>query len=599
MNSSSMDLRQLVSDSVVVLAGDPCSGKTSTAQALARILGCSACDVDAEIESQTQLTVSEIFRKNGELEFREIEFDTFKSLVAKRVPVISLGGGALAQPALLDFIKATDYVRLFVLRGQAETLWRRASADESENAQGAQPIKRPLISSGPESLRSGQARQNLDRLLAKRSPVFSGLPCNIWTDWSEPELTAALLGKLQPMCKELSAEQSCFIPHRLGFPEGHESLVAIGTGISSAMLSNLNSLISAESDIVGLLIDANVAKHWQGEFTQAIQAGGLRVAVCEVPSGEASKNLGEVERIANFFVESGVSREDTIVGVGGGVVGDLAGLLASVYLRGVKLVQVATSLVAQVDSAIGGKTAVNLSSGKNLIGTFYPADLIICDLLHLKTLPKREFISGLAEVAKYGLIADADFWNWLRLNRSAILALDNDVIFHMVTKCVLSKLNHVMEDLLDRSGLRAKLNFGHTIGHALESLLGYGTLLHGEAVSIGMVMEMRIGEKLKITESGLSSEASELLGAFGLPTKMPQDLNPLAESNLVKGNDDFANTESSIDLLEKWRKSLLADKKRASDVLKNVFLEKIGIAKTHRCEVGEMLEKIGSTYCVG
>ena len=243
---------------------------------------------------------------------------------------------------------------------------------------------------------------------------------------------------------------------------------------------------------------------------------GKQVRVISLPDGEAYKTLETVEDILDTLVENGANRDTTVVALGGGVVGDIAGFAAACYMRGVDFVQVPTTLLAQVDSSVGGKTGVNHASGKNLIGAFHQPRAVLIDTGTLKTLPDRELKAGLAEVIKYGAIVDADFFAWIEDNLEALIARDADALAAAVRRSCELKAEIVAEDERE-SGRRALLNFGHTFGHAIEHCQGYGAWLHGEAVAAGMVM----AAQLSASDAALAGRIERLLERAGLPTRPP------------------------------------------------------------------------------
>ncbi len=246
---------------------------------------------------------------------------------------------------------------------------------------------------------------------------------------------------------------------------------------------------------------------------------GASVAVCEIPPGEPEKKLSTAARLYGRLARCGMDRGSLFVAVGGGVVTDLGGFVASTWMRGVPLVLVSTTLLGQVDAAIGGKTAVNLPDGKNLVGTFYQPRAVLCDPAALRTLPPREFTSGLGEVVKYGMIRDGALLETLEKNIAAIRARDPDALEEIVWRCASIKAQVVTEDEKE-SGLRAILNYGHTVGHALEAAGGYRALSHGEAVSIGMEAEAVIAMELGLAPIEVLAAQNRVLKLCGLPTRV-------------------------------------------------------------------------------
>jgi 3-dehydroquinate synthase len=253
-------------------------------------------------------------------------------------------------------------------------------------------------------------------------------------------------------------------------------------------------------------------------YLEALAANltGKQLRAISLPDGEAYKTLETVEDILDTLIEGGASRDTTVVALGGGVVGDIAGFAAACYMRGVDFIQVPTTLLAQVDSSVGGKTGVNHASGKNLIGAFHQPRAVLIDTDTLRTLPDRELKAGLAEVIKYGAIVDADFFAWLEANLEALLARDTEALATAIRRCCELKAQIVAEDERE-SGRRAILNFGHTFGHAIERCQGYGEWLHGEAVAAGMVM----AAQLSASDAAVAERIGKLLERAGLPTRPP------------------------------------------------------------------------------
>ncbi|HEV3439840.1 MAG TPA: 3-dehydroquinate synthase, partial [Gemmata sp.] len=250
-----------------------------------------------------------------------------------------------------------------------------------------------------------------------------------------------------------------------------------------------------------------------------LRTTGFHTALATVPAGEESKSPTELHRLYDALYDLAADRNTAVVAVGGGVVGDLAGFAAATYNRGLPLLMVPTSLLAMVDSSVGGKTGINHSRGKNLIGAFHQPAGVWIDTAYLDTLPEREYLSGLAEVVKYGMILDAEFFAFLEANAADIRARKSETPIHVVAKCCRLKADVVEKDEREETGLRAVLNYGHTFAHAFETVGGYGAWLHGEAVAAGMVYAAQLAEKLGLC-SDLSARQRSLLEAFSLPTAM-------------------------------------------------------------------------------
>jgi 3-dehydroquinate synthase len=268
-----------------------------------------------------------------------------------------------------------------------------------------------------------------------------------------------------------------------------------------------------------IITDTNVERRYAGVLYEALSKAGITTEVLTVPAGEASKSLRQANRLFEKLPTLGLDRQSFIIALGGGVVGDLAGFVAASYLRGIALVQVPTSLLAQVDSSVGGKVGVNLPRGKNLVGAFHQPRLVLADIDTLATLPERELRSGFAEVIKHGAIRDAGFFEWLEQEYTRALALDPDAVAHMVRRCCEIKAEVVSADERE-SGLRAILNFGHTLGHAMEALSEYVGLLHGEAIAMGMCCAARLSVKRAGLNETEAARLRDLIAGSGLPTRL-------------------------------------------------------------------------------
>jgi 3-dehydroquinate synthase len=268
-----------------------------------------------------------------------------------------------------------------------------------------------------------------------------------------------------------------------------------------------------------IISDSNVAPRYARQLIESLNRGGYNVALLTLPAGESSKSLQQAKRILEHLPSQRLDRQSFIIALGGGVVGDLAGFVAATYLRGINFIQIPTSLLALVDSSVGGKVGVNLPQGKNLVGAFYQPRLVIADTATLRTLPKRELRSGFAEVIKYGAICDAAFFRWLERNYRRVLRLEGPLIRKAVKRCCELKARVVSADEQE-SGLRAILNFGHTIGHAMEAIVEYEGLLHGEAVAAGMCCAACLSVKRAGLKKADAMRVHSLIKASGLPSRL-------------------------------------------------------------------------------
>ncbi|MCW5655043.1 3-dehydroquinate synthase [Hydrogenophaga sp.] len=293
--------------------------------------------------------------------------------------------------------------------------------------------------------------------------------------------------------------------------------ITIGPGLLDVP-ATYEGLPSATSAVV--VTNATVAPLYAQRLLGALAARYAKVHTVSLPDGEAHKNWETLNRIFDTLLEQGCDRKTVLFALGGGVVGDMTGFAAASYMRGVPFVQVPTTLLAQVDSSVGGKTAINHPLGKNMIGAFYQPLRVVCDLDTLKTLPARELSAGVAEVIKYGPIADMDFFAWIESHVDDLVARDPQALAHAVHRSCEIKAKVVGQDERE-GGLRAILNFGHTFGHAIEAGMGYGQWLHGEAVGCGMVMAARLSEALGGVDKAFVDRLSSLVHRAGLPVVAP------------------------------------------------------------------------------
>lgn len=297
--------------------------------------------------------------------------------------------------------------------------------------------------------------------------------------------------------------------------------IRIGAGILDEVAASVRSAAPGAAHAV-VITDAHVEDAHGAGAAGRLAEDGLEVDLVVIEPGETSKSVETAAALWERLLETGADRATVAVAVGGGVVGDLAGFAAATYARGIRFFQVPTSLLAQVDSSVGGKVGINLPGAKNMVGAFLQPAGVLVDTLTLRTLPEREYVSGLAEVVKYGVILDADLFDELEAGVRGLLARDQGLLARVIARCCRLKADVVQQDEREETGLRAVLNYGHTFAHAFEALCGYGQLLHGEAVSIGMVCAARLAERLGRTGPELARRQRALLAALGLPVETPR-----------------------------------------------------------------------------
>jgi len=345
--------------------------------------------------------------------------------------------------------------------------------------------------------------------------------------------------------------------------------IAVGPGLIDQAGALCRPLLAAPR--VTIVSDETVAPLYGDRLAASFAKAGVKTAAVTVPAGESSKEFGAFGRLMNALLDGKPDRKTTLVALGGGVVGDLTGFAAAVLLRGVDFIQVPTTLLAQVDSSVGGKTGINTRHGKNLVGAFYQPRLVLADTDVLDTLPKRELLAGYAEVAKYGLIDDPDFFSWCEANGAGVLGGDAAKRTYAIEQSCLAKARIVAADERETTDLRALLNLGHTFGHALEAETGFGSdLLHGESVGTGMAMAFDLSARLGLCPASDAERVRRHLGSLGLPMRLR-----------AIGGDNRRNWQSSR-LIDHMR----GDKKAADGKLTFILARGIGKAFVSR-EVDE------------
>jgi len=485
---------------MICLVGFMGAGKTTALEAL-RGAGLTTADTDFLIEQREGASIPEIFEKGGEDAFRAIEEEVTLSAISEaRHDAISLGGGAVTSAA----------VRRALSERGAETVWIDIPPDLAwERVVGSD---RPLA----------REKEAFDALFAEREPLYLET-----ADVVLPESSGELLIETLPLVKAVDRlPEGTRILWANGRPDGYPAF--IGPSLLGAGLLDREGLLG---DRLGgspfTVTDEDVGRI----YGPALPGHEQRI---QVPAGEASKSMGVAESVMSELARRGTTRSDHLVALGGGVVGDLAGFCAATYQRGIQVVQVPTSLVAQVDSAYGGKTGVDLPEGKNYVGAFHQPAAVISDTTTLATLPEAELAAGMAEVIKTGLLAGGYLWQEIReLERGEILSRP-DIVFG----CARYKCQVVAADELD-TGMRAALNLGHTVGHAIETVTGYSAYRHGEAVALGLLAAMRLSGAEE-----LRSELSELNEKHGLPSRMDTGVDPMKVVEMV--SFDKKKTDAGI-----------------------------------------------------
>ncbi len=449
------------------LYGPPGTGKTTIGEILSRDLKLPFIDLDRVIESKAGISIPQIMEGQGESAFRDLEITALKSL-SNEESVVALGGGALLRDENRQFAEGNGKVVL--LMAELDTLLQRLNEDSN---------KRPLL--------AGDLKSKLAALLENRREHYDSF-------------------KLKLHVADKTAEQ---IAHHAQVALGRHHLSAMGEyDVIVDSVKRVTNSLYANSIIV---TDENVAKHHLKKLNTE--------KFIVIPAGEEHKNLETVSRLWKAFLENGLDRKSTVIALGGGVVGDLAGFAASTYMRGIDWIAIPTTLLAMVDASIGGKTGFDLPEGKNLIGSFHPPKLVLADPSLLLTLSDRDLRSGMAEVVKHGIIADPELFalcsngmDWVKNNLEDV-----------VKRAMAVKIKIIEEDPYEK-GIRAALNLGHTVGHAVELVSGF-KLSHGEAVAIGMVAEARYAVQIGAAVRGLDEAIESTLSHLGLPTRIPEEFS--------------------------------------------------------------------------
>lgn len=486
----------------IVLTGMMGSGKTAVGERLARCLGLPFYDADALVEAEAGRRIADLFAGEGEASFRSLERQVIARLLSRPPGVIATGGGAFVDPENRSRLKG------------AGTVVSLLAAPEVLVARVLPGADRPLLK-GPDPL--GRLRA----LLAARLPAYAEAHHLLDTSDRTPDEVADLLRRLL-QSREPAARQTVHVA--LG-DRAYD--VLIGSGVLEEAGEQCRAL--GVTGRVAIVADENVGPLYAAGLEDALRGAGYAPARITVPAGEASKSLEQAARLYEALLDGGLDRHGAVLALGGGVVGDLAGFVAATFLRGIAHIQIPTTLLAQVDSSVGGKVGVNLPRGKNLVGAFHQPRAVLSDVACLLSLPLRQLRAGLAEVVKYGVVADAALFAWLEDHVEPLLAAEERVLAEAVAASCRIKARVVEVDERD-AGPRAVLNFGHTIGHAIEAAGGYSRYLHGEAVALGMLFAAELSVRLGLCVRSVRDRLAHLLGRLGLPSRVSLNIEDIVKS---------------------------------------------------------------------
>ncbi len=462
----------------IFLYGAPGAGKTTLGKALAAHLHLPFIDLDEEIVRAAGQSIPQLMQEQGEGAFRALEAESLARTASQPDSVIALGGGALLREENRRLAESAGDV-LF-LQAEEATLLQRLAAQQNA---------RPLL--------AGDLQTKLRALLQTRRAHYDSFSLRVAAESVTPAAACIALGRF----------------HVRGMGTPYDILVRSG-GIHS-----LGSLLRARG-LTGsavLVTDENIAPHYAQAVLQSLGAAQISASLLVLPPGEENKTLQSISRLWSGFLQAGLDRKGTVIALGGGVIGDMAGFAAATFMRGCAWVALPTTLLSMVDASIGGKTGFDLPEGKNLVGAFAPPRLVLADPQTLLTLPPEELRSGMAEVVKHALIADPLLLDLCRPDYPQRLE-------EIVRRAIAVKVQVIEQDPYEQ-GIRAALNLGHTVGHAVEIVSGF-RLRHGEAVAIGTVAEARLAERLGMTEPGsrLGQQIAEIFSGLGLPIEIPPHL---------------------------------------------------------------------------
>lgn len=482
-------------DANLVLIGFMGSGKTTVARLVAEATGLVFTDTDALIEQRTGRRISELFAAEGEEGFRRHEVAAVAEVAAREGQVIATGGGVVLDPGNLERLRRTGLV--IALTAETDALWERVRRGAG----------RPLLA-------GERPRQRFEELLRLRTPLYAAADVIVDTTGLPPQAVAQTVTghwRLATARDRVRVEVA-----------GSPYCVSIGAGLLTSVGAAAQTAAGGRRAVV--VTDATVDGLYGKRVRNLLQAAGRQAVTLLVPAGEAAKRLAVVEDLYRRALSAGVERDDLVVALGGGTVGDAAGFFAATYLRGIPFLQVPTTLLAQVDSSVGGKVGVNLEEGKNLVGAFYQPRAVVADTSVLRTLPWREFRSGLAEVLKCGVLADAglfarlESWGPLPGPDSEGGWPEEEELAAAVRAAVAVKAEVVARDERE-AGPRMALNLGHTAAHAVETVTGFGPVRHGEAVAYGLAVVSRLSARLGLWPEAEADRVAALLQRLGLPSR--------------------------------------------------------------------------------
>ena len=489
----------------IFLTGLSGSGKSTVGRQVAELLRWDFIDTDTLLSERCGMPVGQVLVEYGEQRFRQMESEALISATDDKRVVIATGGGVIISEANRAFMR--EHGLTVYLETSVETAWQRV---QEQIHQSGNDAVRPLVG-------ESNGQQRLQDLYEVRKQWYEQAALCINTDKDPPDIVTRRIAAFALAGGYLNSSSLPQETVTLQLGKITSQAVVEWSGLRHLSLSLQAAGFSKR---VFVVTDSDVGLLYIEPIQDLLADAGFVPRIFTIPAGESSKSLQHWQLILDWLVEQKADHQEAIVALGGGVVGDLAGFVAATYHRGVPLIQVPTSLLAQVDSAIGGKTGINHPLGKNLIGAFYQPQLIIVDPAFLLTLSERVYHEGWAEIVKYGMILDADLFEMLEEQTSLLHTRDATFLTRIITRCIQLKMDIVQRDERD-GGLRNILNYGHTFGHALEATTEYGTWLHGEAVAVGMEVAGNIAVARGLLTNEHALRQHELLQALHLPVRCP------------------------------------------------------------------------------
>jgi len=484
----------------IILTGFMGSGKDSVGREISKNTDLSFFSMDDYIVLKEKRTINKIFEESGEDYFRKIEKETLNEIKNIKNTVIATGGGVVKDKENRKVLSGMG--KVVHLYTNLDAVKKRLESDKT----------RPLIKN----------RDNIIKIYNQRMDkgLYESADEKIDTsEITQKQVAEKILEDLEVKTKTMAKSFKTLTIKT----ESKVYPIYIGYNLFRENNSRIN--LELKSEKVAIISNPLVGALYIDELEKTLLKEGIKPYICIIPDGEKYKTFDTIKSIFDMLLKENMDRSASIIALGGGVVGDMAGFVASTLKRGISLIQIPTTLIAQVDSSIGGKTGFDHPLGKNMIGTFYQPDMVIIDIKKLLTLSEKEFRNGLAEVIKYGIANDKTLFDILEKKQQKIINRDIELLEEIVLKCAKIKKTVVEEDEKEEKGIREVLNYGHTIGHIIETVTGYSKYSHGQAIAIGMVKEAELAGQENLLSKNDLLRIKNLIGKYGLPTSIPENID--------------------------------------------------------------------------